>query len=74
MDAVSRLVPVDLSLTELLSHRLALLYVKKQANVSKCGDCGEKLRGVKALRPMQKKKSISTKRLKHVSRAYGGAR
>ncbi|KAJ1487894.1 ribosomal protein l34-like protein [Baffinella frigidus] len=54
--------------------KLALLYVKKQANVSKCGDCGEKLRGVKALRPMQKKKSISTKRLKHVSRAYGGAR
>jgi ribosomal protein L34E len=61
-------------LTHLFRCRLALLYVKKQASVAKCGDCGCKLRGVKALRPMQNKKSQAAKRLKHVSRAYGGAR
>eukprot|EP00286_Rhodomonas_abbreviata_P007539 CAMPEP_0181322774 /NCGR_PEP_ID=MMETSP1101-20121128/19410_1 /TAXON_ID=46948 /ORGANISM="Rhodomonas abbreviata, Strain Caron Lab Isolate" /LENGTH=117 /DNA_ID=CAMNT_0023430715 /DNA_START=27 /DNA_END=380 /DNA_ORIENTATION=- len=54
--------------------RLALLYVKKQASVPKCGDCGEKLRGMKALRPFLLKKSTTCKRLKHVTRAYGGNR
>ena len=40
----------------------------------KCGDCGTKLRGMKALRPNQLKNSITSKRQKHVTRAYGGAR
>mmetsp|Transcript_51964 Transcript_51964/g.76071 ORF Transcript_51964/g.76071 Transcript_51964/m.76071 type:complete len:116 (+) Transcript_51964:49-396(+) len=54
--------------------RLNILYVTKQASVPKCGDCGLKLRGMKALRPNQLKNSITSKRQKHVTRAYGGAR
>jgi len=54
--------------------RLNILYVTKQASVPKCGDCGEKLRGMKALRPNKLKNSITSKRQKHVTRAYGGAR
>uniref|UniRef100_A0A7S0HI90 60S ribosomal protein L34 n=1 Tax=Hanusia phi TaxID=3032 RepID=A0A7S0HI90_9CRYP len=52
--------------------RLNILYVKKPASVPKCGDCGCTLRGLKALRPCQLKST--TKRMKRVSRAYGGAR
>jgi hypothetical protein len=55
-------------------RRLNILYVQKQASVPKCGDCGTKLRGMKALRPNQLKNSITSKRQKHVTRAYGGAR
>eukprot|EP00287_Rhodomonas_sp_CCMP768_P011891 CAMPEP_0196716678 /NCGR_PEP_ID=MMETSP1091-20130531/88_1 /TAXON_ID=302021 /ORGANISM="Rhodomonas sp., Strain CCMP768" /LENGTH=118 /DNA_ID=CAMNT_0042056797 /DNA_START=22 /DNA_END=378 /DNA_ORIENTATION=- len=54
--------------------RLSILYVKKQASVPKCGDCGDKLRGMKALRPNKLKKTQTCKRLKHVTRAYGGNR
>jgi len=54
--------------------RLNILYVTKQASVPKCGDCGGKLRGMKALRPNKLKNSITSKRQKHVTRAYGGAR
>ena len=54
--------------------RLNILYVTKQASVPKCGDCGDKLRGMKALRPNKLKNSITSKRQKHVTRAYGGAR
>ena len=54
--------------------RINILYVTKKASVPKCGDCGDKLRGVKALRPAQTRASVTCKRQKHVTRAYGGAR
>ena len=60
--------------TRLSAHRLNILYVQKQASVPKCGDCGDKLRGIKALRPAKLKGTITSKRQKHVTRAYGGAR
>ena len=62
------------SRTRLSAHRLNILYVQKQASVPKCGDCGDKLRGIKALRPAKLKGTITSKRQKHVTRAYGGAR
>eukprot|EP00293_Proteomonas_sulcata_P004422 CAMPEP_0184326506 /NCGR_PEP_ID=MMETSP1049-20130417/142416_1 /TAXON_ID=77928 /ORGANISM="Proteomonas sulcata, Strain CCMP704" /LENGTH=117 /DNA_ID=CAMNT_0026648709 /DNA_START=602 /DNA_END=955 /DNA_ORIENTATION=- len=51
-----------------------ILYVTKKAARPTCGDpsCEIKLAGVKALRPNKLKASITTKRYKHVSRAYGG--
>uniref|UniRef100_A0A7S0Y0W0 Rpl34 n=2 Tax=Hemiselmis andersenii TaxID=464988 RepID=A0A7S0Y0W0_HEMAN len=52
--------------------KLAVQYTKKKGTVGKCGDCGCKLRGIKALRPTTNK--YVPKRNKRVSRAYGGAR
>ncbi len=52
--------------------RLAILYVKKTASLPKCGDCGSKLRGIPALRPREYHRQ--SKRVKHVTRAYGGSR
>ena len=66
--------PVSSLPSPLRVRRLNILYVQKQASVPKCGDCGTKLRGMKALRPNQLKNSITSKRQKHVTRAYGGAR
>ena len=51
---------------------MAILYVQKTAALPKCGDCGCKLRGIPALRP--KEYHRQTKRVKHVTRAYGGSR
>eukprot|EP01127_Copromyxa_protea_P019114 TRINITY_DN6126_c0_g3_i1.p3 TRINITY_DN6126_c0_g3~~TRINITY_DN6126_c0_g3_i1.p3 ORF type:complete len:112 (-),score=27.35 TRINITY_DN6126_c0_g3_i1:4-339(-) len=44
----------------------------KTAKVPSCGDCGNKLAGIPALRPYEL--SRVSKRVKHVSRAYGGSR
>eukprot|EP00292_Cryptomonas_paramecium_P019673 CAMPEP_0113680016 /NCGR_PEP_ID=MMETSP0038_2-20120614/11021_1 /TAXON_ID=2898 /ORGANISM="Cryptomonas paramecium" /LENGTH=117 /DNA_ID=CAMNT_0000598223 /DNA_START=73 /DNA_END=426 /DNA_ORIENTATION=- /assembly_acc=CAM_ASM_000170 len=52
--------------------RLAILYAKKTAALPKCGDCGSKLRGIPALRPKEYHREC--KRVKHVTRAYGGSR
>merc|ERR1711916_382913 len=52
--------------------KLVYHYVKKAGSVPKCGDCPDKLRGIKPSRPMER--SRMTKRLKTVSRAYGGSR
>ncbi|CEO96017.1 Large ribosomal subunit protein eL34 [Plasmodiophora brassicae] len=49
-----------------------LQYRKKRANGPKCGDCGLKINGIPALRPIEMK-SVS-KRQRTVSRAYGGSR
>ena len=51
---------------------MTIQYVDKPASKPKCGDCGNKLAGVKALRPHQYA-SIS-KRQKTVTRPYGGSR
>ncbi len=59
-------------LTLLFGLRLAILYVKKTASLPKCGDCGSKLRGIPALRPREYHRE--SKRVKHVTRAYGGSR
>ena len=67
-------VAIVLLLPRYARGRLNILYVTKQASVPKCGDCGLKLRGMKALRPNKLKNSITSKRQKHVTRAYGGAR
>ena len=52
--------------------KLAVRYMKKHSNGPKCGDCGGKLSGIPALRPKQYKNC--PKRVKTVSRAYGGSR
>merc|ERR1712178_494133 len=52
--------------------KLVYLYIKKAGATPKCGDCKEKLRGLKAARP--KKLSNLSKTKKTVSRAYGGSR
>ena len=52
--------------------KLAVRYIKKRTNGPKCGDCGTKLSGIPALRPKQMKNV--PKRVKTVSRAYGGSR
>merc|ERR1712055_173633 len=52
--------------------KLVYHYVKKLGTVPKCGDCKEKLRGIKPSRPMER--TSMTKRLKTVSRTYGGSR
>ncbi|EJW76610.1 50S ribosomal protein L34e [Wuchereria bancrofti] len=48
----------------------SFLYRKKKGSVARCGDTGVKLKGVKPARPRQLRKM--TKRLKTVTRAYGG--
>eukprot|EP01126_Amoeba_proteus_P018146 TRINITY_DN1910_c0_g1_i5.p1 TRINITY_DN1910_c0_g1~~TRINITY_DN1910_c0_g1_i5.p1 ORF type:complete len:132 (-),score=3.34 TRINITY_DN1910_c0_g1_i5:132-527(-) len=51
---------------------LTFHYRTKKANGPKCGDCGGKIIGVPALRPSAY--SRVSKRIKHVSRSYGGSR
>jgi large subunit ribosomal protein L34e len=48
------------------------IYAVKRTAVPKCGDCGEKLQGIKAMRPT--KLARVSKRQKTVNRAYGGSR
>ncbi|KAH7730990.1 60S ribosomal protein L34 [Aphelenchoides avenae] len=50
--------------------RNVYLYRKKSGNVPKCGDTGVPLKGIRAARP--RKLSKLTKRLKTVTRTYGG--
>merc|ERR1711962_179871 len=52
--------------------KLIYLYTKKAGSTPKCGDCKEKLRGVKSVRPKVLATLSRTK--KTVSRAYGGSR
>ena len=52
--------------------KLTFQYVKKRGTVPKCGDCKVELPGIKASRPKQR--MSMTKRLKTVSRTYGGSR
>ena len=52
--------------------KLVYLYRKKQGAISKCGDCKVKLHGITPARP--KELSRLSRRLKTVTRAYGGSR
>jgi large subunit ribosomal protein L34e len=52
--------------------RLTVHYLAKKAKGPSCGDCGQRLPGIAALRP--KKYAHISKRQKTVSRAYGGSR
>ncbi|TPX51030.1 hypothetical protein SeMB42_g02037 [Synchytrium endobioticum] len=52
--------------------RLVVQYVHKKAKGPKCGDCGTKLPGLPALRPIQYSRLSKSK--KNVTRAYGGSR
>ncbi|KAG2173586.1 hypothetical protein NQZ79_g1311 [Umbelopsis isabellina] len=52
--------------------KLNLQYEKKPAKAPRCGDCGDKLAGVIALRPREYAQVSKTK--KTVNRAYGGSR
>ena len=45
-------------------------YAAKKTNVAKCGDCKTGLRGIPAVRP--KKLASLSRRVKNVSRIYGG--
>ncbi|KKA26184.1 hypothetical protein TD95_000111 [Thielaviopsis punctulata] len=49
-----------------------VLHIKKRGTAPKCGDCGNALAGVPALRPREY--SQISKPNKNVSRAYGGSR
>ncbi|KAF1816541.1 60S ribosomal protein L34-B-like protein [Eremomyces bilateralis CBS 781.70] len=51
---------------------LRYLHIKKRGTAPKCGDCGEKLAGVPALRPHEYAQISRPK--KTVQRAYGGSR
>jgi len=50
--------------------RLVYQYVKKRKNVPKCGQCKEKLKGIRPTRPSER--SRISKRQKTVARTYGG--
>merc|ERR1712168_390721 len=52
--------------------KLVYLYRKKPGTIPKCGDCKVILHGITPARP--RKLSTMTKRLKHVTRTYGGSR
>ncbi|CAG2251454.1 RP-L34e [Mytilus edulis] len=52
--------------------KLVYLYTKKAGAVPKCGDCKVKLHGLTPARPQEL--SSMSKRLKSVTRAYGGSR
>jgi len=52
--------------------RLVYLYTGKKRTVPRCGDCKDKLQGVKGARPMER--SRQSHRMKRVTRAYGGSR
>ena len=50
--------------------RLVYQYVKKNKTVPKCGQCKEKLKGIRPTRPCER--SRLSKRQKTVARTYGG--
>ena len=50
--------------------RLVYQYVKKNKSVPKCGQCKEKLKGIRPTRPCER--SRLSKRQKTVARTYGG--
>uniref|UniRef100_A0A182IPK6 Large ribosomal subunit protein eL34 n=1 Tax=Anopheles atroparvus TaxID=41427 RepID=A0A182IPK6_ANOAO len=50
--------------------RLVYLYVKKQRTLPKCGQCKEKLSGIKPSRPSERPRM--SRRLKTVTRTFGG--
>lgn len=52
--------------------KLVAHHLKKRPGKAKCGDCGDVLNGVVALRP--RAYARASKSLKRVSRAYGGSR
>ncbi|KAK2172738.1 hypothetical protein NP493_934g00048 [Ridgeia piscesae] len=52
--------------------KLVYLHQKKLGTIPKCGDCKVKLHGITPSRPMQR--CGMSKRLKTVSRTYGGSR
>nr|ABW23187.1 ribosomal protein rpl34 [Arenicola marina] len=52
--------------------RLVYHYKKKLGSVPKCGDCKVQLHGITPSRPMERCRM--SKRLKTVSRTYGGSR
>merc|ERR1712018_705650 len=52
--------------------KLVFLYTGKRGTVTKCGDTGRALQGVKSHRPAQLKPGRTTRRAKTVSRPYGG--
>ena len=52
--------------------RLVYHYVNKLGTIPKCGDCKDKLLGIKPSRPMQR--SRMSRRLKTVNRTCGGSR
>merc|ERR1712224_855331 len=52
--------------------KLVLHTVKKKASGPKCGDCGKRIIGVPALRPVEYRRL--KKRERRVNRAYGGSR
>merc|ERR1712010_414043 len=52
--------------------KLVFLYTGKRGTVTKCGDTGKALQGVKAARPKELGKGRIGRRAKTVSRAYGG--
>merc|ERR1711939_408322 len=54
------------------SGELRYLHIAKLATAPKCGDCGNKLAGIPALRPAEY--SRISKNKKTVQRAYGGSR
>lgn len=52
--------------------KLVFHYLRKKANVVKCGDCHTELQGIPAVRP--KEYRLLHKNQRTVSRAYGGTR
>jgi large subunit ribosomal protein L34e len=52
--------------------RLVYHHVKKQGSIPKCGDCGARLRGLPAVRPIELSRLPKHKRT--INRAYGGSR
>jgi len=52
--------------------KLVFQYTTKTSQLPKCGDCGEALRGLPAIRPTALKTLKGRER--RVSRAYGGSR
>merc|ERR1712025_674728 len=52
--------------------KLVFLYTGKRGTVTKCGDTGKDLQGIKANRPQNLQPGRTTRRSKTVSRAYGG--
>merc|ERR1711964_550649 len=52
--------------------KLTFQYTGKRGTITKCGDTGKKIQGVKAKRPAQLRPGRSSRRSKSVSRAYGG--
>merc|ERR1711981_371160 len=52
--------------------KLVFLYTGKRGSVSKCGDTGKPLQGIKAARSANLRPGRCTRRSKTISRAYGG--